>query len=441
MQFAIFRAPVTSASAQPRLAPGVGPDAVAPGKRQCLKFGSRYFVYAADDAPRPGSMQLADATIEKEAALERRHIDTLHLVTQQGRLFQKRFPDVPILLDAGRHLLISADPGLAAKLAASSQPGFKVEPVTGDEDVFVDCPCPSPRPEPDPSVLRVVDRLSPVALKAGVTTLATYPTRNSLTRHYADAAAWAADRLMAMGYATTMWGFDIAGSATYPAGRSLNVIADKQGTGPGERALVLVVAHLDSVNHEEELQQGLGAAAPGADDNASGSVGLLEMARVFHDLATEHDLRFILFGGEEQDLLGSAHYVKRLSARDRARITAVLNMDMIAVDNQESKPPAVLLEGGPVSETLIEELCAAAHAYTRLDVKRTLKPWGSDHVSFLTAGIASVLTIEGYDRSNERVHSARDMLDFLDYRLAIDILRMNTAFVAKRAGLVAAPTS
>lgn len=81
---------------------------------------------------------------------------------------------------------------------------------------------------------------------------------------------------------------------------SANLIADKMGQGV-QCKLLLVTAHLDSVN----LAGGIGAVAPGADDNASGVAGALEIARILGPRAANHDLRVILFGGEEQGLRGS----------------------------------------------------------------------------------------------------------------------------------------
>ena len=103
--------------------------------------------------------------------------------------------------------------------------------------------------------------------------------------------------------------------------------------------MVIVTAHLDSIN----LAGGPSAPAPGADDNASGSTGVLEIARVFEGARAVNDLRFILFGGEEQGLFGSKHYVASYPATERSRISAVVNMDMIGSLN--SPTASVLLEG------------------------------------------------------------------------------------------------
>jgi Zn-dependent M28 family amino/carboxypeptidase len=76
-----------------------------------------------------------------------------------------------------------------------------------------------------------------------------------------------------------------------------------------------------------------GSPAPGADDDGSGSAGVLEIARVLKDQVGHHDLILILFGGEEQGLLGSRHFVRSLSAAQRSRVRAVVTMDMIETFN------------------------------------------------------------------------------------------------------------
>ena len=206
-------------------------------------------------------------------------------------------------------------------------------------------------------------------------------------------------------------------------GTTRNLIADRPGEG-ADREVVLVTAHLDSVN-----TRGAAAAAPGADDNASGSAGVLAIGRALADRSRRHDLRLILFGGEEQGLFGSRHYVSGLDAAERARISAVVNMDMIACRNTSNA--TVLLEGAAVSQAVIDALADIAQAHTSLAVQTSLEPFNSDHVPFIDLGIPAVLTIEGTDSANDRVHTERDTLDTLDINLALEILRMNLLFVAQ----------
>ena len=131
------------------------------------------------------------------------------------------------------------------------------------------------------------------------------------------------DELDGLGYITSLT------PVAVPGGTSYNVIADRTGGQPGSRQLVVVTAHLNSIN----LPGGAAATAPGADDNGSGSAGVLEIARVLASHPAGHDLRLILFGGEEQGLHGSVQHVASLTSVERARIRAVINMDMIATLN------------------------------------------------------------------------------------------------------------
>jgi Zn-dependent M28 family amino/carboxypeptidase len=192
--------------------------------------------------------------------------------------------------------------------------------------------------------------------------------------------------------------------------------------------VVLITAHLDSIN----IQGGPMAPAPGADDNGSGSAGLLEMARVFATFRSEHDLGFILFGGEEEGLFGSQQYVASLPASERERIRAVINMDMIGTMNTSIR--SVMLEGAPVSQHVINGLAEAAATYTHLTVETSLHPFASDHVPFINAGIPAVLTIEGADNTNSHIHSITDTLEHISHDLALEILRMNVAFAANEIG-------
>jgi Zn-dependent M28 family amino/carboxypeptidase len=261
-------------------------------------------------------------------------------------------------------------------------------------------------------------------VKAGVEHLASFPTRHSASPHYLAAAAWARDQLTALGYKRIRSEPIMLG-----ADRSLNVVAENLGQGAGVRSVVVVTAHLDSIN----IPDGVSAPAPGADDNGSGSAGLIEIARVFAGHAALDDLRFVLFGGEEQSLRGSMQHVAALTAAERQRIKAVVNMDMIASINTGSAL-TVLLEGGQVSRHVIAGLDAAAANYTSLAVQKSFSPARSDHVPFIIAGIPAVLTVEGTAKENRNVHKALDTLDHINYDLLLEILRMNVAFVAVAVG-------
>lgn len=276
----------------------------------------------------------------------------------------------------------------------------------------------SPRRPPEVTA-GLVDEVSASDYQKALEDLTAHPTRHSFSAAFRDAARLVSDRFTGLGYVTRQEPVTFGGRAT------LNIIADKPGTAPdGERQLVYVVAHLDSINEAG----GVNAPAPGADDNASGSAGVLEIARVLAATTARHDLRLVLFGGEEQGLHGSRIHVANLAGADRTRITMVVNMDMIGRLNTAA--PSVLLEGAAVSQHVIDALAQAAHDTSDLEVFVSLEPFASDHVSFINAGLPAVLTIEGEDQLNTDEHTPRDTLDGLQVAVAMNILRMNTAAVA-----------
>jgi hypothetical protein len=377
----------------------------------------RYLVVPTPEAAKDGSSaQFGDKTIVWVPAGERlgrgsRTAPGLLVVTQVGRSFQDEYPEVTPLLDHGRHLVISA----ADKPRKRSNNCWRTDPLQPGTIVDI---ASAAAARVDPTVTNLLGLLSPTSYQADLTWLASLPTRHSLSASFTTAVDFAAARMVALGYGVTRL------PITVGAGHSENLIGDRPGIGPSPRGLVLITAHLDSIN----LAGGPTGSAPGADDNASGSAGVLELGRVLASQAWQHDVRLILFGGEEEGLFGSKQYVAALPAAERSRVRAVLNMDMIASKN--TAIPTVLLEGAPVSSGQIADLATAAATYTGLKVETSLNPFASDHVPFINAGAPAVLTIEGADSANGHIHSANDTLNFLDWSLASEILRMNAAALA-----------
>ncbi len=108
-------------------------------------------------------------------------------------------------------------------------------------------------------------------------------------------------------------------SASAERRRTSNVIGE---IGPEDATRVVMAGgHRDSV-----------PAGPGMNDDGSGVVALLAMADRFpaRRLPPRTALRIAFWGGEELGLLGSRRYVNRLSAAERQRIAAYLNLDMVA---------------------------------------------------------------------------------------------------------------
>jgi aminopeptidase YwaD len=117
--------------------------------------------------------------------------------------------------------------------------------------------------------------------------------------------------------------------------RSANVIGFLEGNDPALKNEVVVIgAHYDHLGYGGE---GSGSLKPdtvaihhGADDNASGTSGVLELAQAFSSRRNElrRSLLFVSFTGEEEGLLGSGYFVKNPTI-PLERMVAMINMDMI----------------------------------------------------------------------------------------------------------------
>lgn len=350
----------------------------------------------------------------------RRAKGQLYLVIQVGSSFQRDYPNIPVILEKGRYLVVDITSEQLMSMDKNDENCWILRPLPPNQ-VILDVVRPD-RQEVVPWIQSLVASISLSTYQSYLTQLTTFSTRHSLSSFFRDATTWATDQLNNFGYSTRQDQINIGTNKSY------NIIADLKGHGNGLRDIVIISAHLDSIN----TAGGLESKAPGADDNASGSAGLIEIARILASHNSIHDLRLILFGGEEQGLVGSRRYVNTLSPSERSRIRAVINMDMIASLN--TNMPTVLLEGASLSQTIIDYLAAGASTYTSLKVEQSLNPFASDHVSFIDVHIPAVLTIEGADRSNTNVHTANDTIDYINYDLALEIIRMNLATAALLLG-------
>ncbi|MDZ4278464.1 MAG: M28 family metallopeptidase [Dehalococcoidia bacterium] len=160
-----------------------------------------------------------------------------------------------------------------------------------------------------------------------------------------------------------------------------NVIA-RPDSGP---CRTLSVGHFDSVPW-----------ANGANDNASGSALVLELARASAAAGLDGNC-FALFGAEEAGLVGSMFFVSELDATEREALDAVYNYDVLA---SEVRPLAI---GGDDLLARVEVVAGAQGL--EVELSRAIDEIGSDHLSFLDAGIPAVMiTTPGF----EQIHTAAD---------------------------------
>ena len=349
----------------------------------------------------------------------------VHLVLQKGRLFNMEYPEIPVLYDRGRFQLVAIEPDEAKNLF-NSDVCFSVRSLKNQGVVFHQHSSIQRLPQISASEQDLVESVDANQFIAMLELLVGFQNRHSLSNNYLEVVDILREVLNNLGYATHIEPIDIFDRVNQFVGKSANLIAQKFGQNHPDARLILVTAHLDSVNLRNQLDNSL--IAPGADDNGSGSAGVMEMARVFSQLSGQHEIKFVLFGGEEQNLFGSSQYVENMAPEEKARLVAVINMDMIGVRN--STPSTVLIEGASVSRNVMDALALRAAVHTDLLVRTSENPFASDHVPFINEGLPAVLTIEGDDSQNSVIHTPDDVLSLINADYAEKILKMNVGYIA-----------
>jgi len=188
-----------------------------------------------------------------------------------------------------------------------------------------------------------------------------------------------------------------------------NVIAVLEGEGPLAEETIIIGAHYDHLGRGESgtLLPGSQEIHNGADDNASGTTALLEVAR---SLAARGKLPrrivFIAFTGEERGLLGSAHYVHQpLFPLDKT--VAMLNMDMVG----RLKDDELIIYGTGTAKSF-DELITRLNGRHRFSIKRESGGFGpSDHASFYAMNIPVLHFFTGLHNDYHRPSDDFDKLN------------------------------
>ena len=268
---------------------------------------------------------------------------------------------------------------------------------------------------------------------------------------------------------------------TEPAGERIpqpteitNVYAVLRGTDASNaKRIVLVTGHYDSRNSDIFDTKG---AAPGANDDGSGTAVSLECARVLSKLKFPATIIFLTVAGEEQGLNGSQHFAK-MAKEQGWDIEAALNNDIVGGDKsaeQDHSVVRVFSEGLPAAATdqdirrirslggendsasreLARYVDEVGHAYNagvkpvlvfRLD--RYLR--GGDHYSFNQQGFAAVRFTEFREDFHHQHQNVRkengieygDLAKFVDFDYVAQVARLNAATLGSLASAPAPPAN
>lgn len=252
-----------------------------------------------------------------------------------------------------------------------------------------------------------------------------------------------------------------------------NVYAVLKGSDPeGSKRVLIMSGHYDSrCSGTNDIE----CASPGANDDGSGTIAVMEAARVLSQYKFPATIIFVTVAGEEQGLYGSKHFAK-LAKSEGWNVEAVLNNDIVGGDKSPGQDPTkvrVFSEGIPLSANpqdvrMIRALGAESDSPSRQLARyirsvdeeyftakfvpvtiyrqdRYLR--GGDHTSFNQEGFAAVRFTEWRENYNHQHQTPRtengieygDWPKFVDFEYVANVTRLNLATLASLASAPAPP--
>lgn len=252
----------------------------------------------------------------------------------------------------------------------------------------------------------------------------------------------------------------------------MNVVATLKGTKNPDRIYV-VSGHYDSMCGNPSDGE---CDAPGANDDASGTSAVIEMARVMSKQKFDATIIFMAVAGEEQGLLGSTYFAEQ-AVKNKMDIEAMFTNDIIGgvktfKDAPDRNSVRVFAEGVPSNETEREAdlrrrvggendspsrqlgryIYDAANMYSpnfkvQLIYRRDRYLRGGDHIPFLEKGFAAVRFTEpheDYDHQHQNVGTREgkfygDTPEYIDFDYIANVTKINVASLASLALAPAKP--
>jgi hypothetical protein len=206
-------------------------------------------------------------------------------------------------------------------------------------------------------------------------------------------------------------------------GREIKTVHNVVGYLPGETSEYIVIgAHYDHLGLGEQFSMApslAGTVHPGADDNASGTAGVIELARWFSSQPKhQRGILFMTFAGEELGLLGSSYYVTHplLPLKDDI---AMINMDMIG----RVRDRKVYVGGvgtGTTFAPILQQL-APQHGFDA-DLTEKAGYGSSDHTSFTTQQVPVLFFFSGLHADYHKPSDTWDKINAPDAVRLLDLV-------------------
>lgn len=189
---------------------------------------------------------------------------------------------------------------------------------------------------------------------------------------------------------------------------------------------IVIGAHMDTLGN---------GRMPGADDDGSGTIAVLEAARVIMESKHEftRPIYFIWYSAEEVGLVGSKSVVTAL--KDKIKFDSVLHLDMVGYKPPRSDDSMWFLNDN-VDMDFTNYLTDLAKTYLNVNTKFTSCGYAcSDHANWTNAGISAAAGFESsFDDMSPYIHTQNDDLSRIDINWLTRFSKLAVAFIADKAG-------
>jgi hypothetical protein len=337
-----------------------------------------------------------------------------------------------------------------------------------------------------PQIDKIVAEISPKRIETYVKKLVSFETRHTMsdttseTTGIGAARRWIKAEMERCGAGTSLQvAFDshiapVSARISRPT-EIVNVVATLPGTQDASKERLYVVSgHYDSRNTDVMDATG---KAPGANDDASGTAAVMEMACVMAKYKFDATLVFMTVAAEEQGLLGAGHWAK--TAREKnLNVAGMFTNDIIGssraddgrVDNKQVRLFAQSIPATKEMSDAVRQLVATGGEndsisrqlarHVKEQGERYVKGFkvsviqrhdrylrGGDHMPFLEQGFAALRFTEpnedfSHQHQNLRTENGKvygDLTDFVDYDYTAKVAKVNAAALASLALAPGAP--
>lgn len=273
-------------------------------------------------------------------------------------------------------------------------------------------------------VNQLLNQLNPQEMWNDLTTLTNFDDRYADSDNGVKAANWLKNQVETIAKNNNRQDVSVY---FVPTGNSYQQPSLVAKIGNSNEPGIVIGGHMDTLSSTFSKK-------PGADDDGTGTVTVLETARMIltSGMTFKKPIYFIWYAAEEEGLVGSSYVVSYFQEKN-IPVDAIVQFDMTGYTYQND--PTMWLMTDYVSKDLTAYVETLINTYVKQPVKYSACGYAcSDHASWSQAGFSAVMPFEAsMGTDNPSIHTSRDTMDKLSLNHMTDYAKLGTAFAIELA--------